>query len=140
VERFSNYGTQNAPVLDRKNGKLMANGPFVIESFVPPDLTKLYDRYRCNAVFEKLITWLRSKGVETRNPLHTLRKEYGSLITAGHGVHAASQLLGHSDISTTVQHYVETRGRATVALGSLLQAPGNIVAFDTMEEPEQKSL
>jgi integrase len=100
-----------------------ANGSFVIESLVPPDMTKLYDHYRCNAVFGKLIDWLRSKGVKTWNPLHTLRKEYGSLVTAGHGVHAASQLLGHADISTTAQHYVETRGRATVELGPLLKGP-----------------
>jgi integrase len=78
-----------------------AGSPFVIESGVAPDVTKLYDHYRCNAVFEKLIGWLRSKGVKTWNPLHTLRKEYGSLVTASHGVHAASQLLGHADISTT---------------------------------------
>jgi integrase len=113
--------------------------PFVIESRVSPDMGKLYDHYRCNAIFEKLIAWLRSKGVKTRNPLHTLRKEYGSLITASYGVHAASQLLGHADITTTVQHYVETKGRAVVSLGSILKAPDNIVAFDTIEDAKQKS-
>jgi integrase len=127
VELFQQYRT-------------IANSSFVIESSVAPDMSKLYNHYRCGAVFGRLIAWLRSKGVETWNPLHTLRKEYGSLITASHGVHAASQLLGHADISTTVQHYVETKGRATVDLGPLLKVPNNTVTFDMSREPKQKSV
>ena len=33
-------------------------------------------------VFQRLYTWLRAKGIKTRSPLHTLRKEFGSAISS----------------------------------------------------------
>jgi hypothetical protein len=37
---------------------------------------------RCQRDIADLIQWLRSHGVVSRTPLHTLRKEYGSEINA----------------------------------------------------------
>ena len=53
---------------------------FVANSAVAVRPAATYHHYRCNALFRDLVGWLRRKGVETHNPLHTLRKEYGSMI------------------------------------------------------------
>jgi len=54
-----------------------AKGCFVIESKVKPRLDVKWEHYRCTSIFENLIEWLQSKGVTTKTPLHTLRKELG---------------------------------------------------------------
>ena len=76
-----------------------AKGSFVIESSndARPDAT--YDHYRCQSCFEKLAEWLREKGVKSRTPLHTLRKEFGSQICDREGIYAASRALRHTDIT-----------------------------------------
>jgi integrase len=99
-----------------------AQGRFVIESNVRPAADKHYAHYRAGAVFNKLIAWLRSRGVVGPKPLHTLRKEYGSLIAARFGIYAAKEMLGHADIGTTAQHYLEPKEKPLVALGHLLPA------------------
>lgn len=67
-----------------------ASGRFVIESYVAPRPEKPYDHYRCATLFEKLIGWLRSAGVGGQRPLHTLRKEFGSLIAQSYRIHAVA--------------------------------------------------
>jgi integrase len=52
--------------------------------------------------------------------LHTLRKEFGSIIAAEHGIYAASRLLRHADITTTAQYYLDKKKRVTSGLGGLL--------------------
>jgi integrase len=91
--------------------------PFVIDSpnEAQPDAT--YNHYRCSHLFDKLIVWLKEHGVSGTKPLHQLRKEFGSLVCAAHGVYVASAMLGHSDISVTANHYLERKGRKTVGLG-----------------------
>jgi site-specific recombinase XerD len=103
---------------------------FVIESQVTPIMHKPYDHYRCATLCEKLIAWLRAKGVEGTKPLHTLRKEFGSLIAASYGIHAAKEMLGHADISTTAAHYLEAKGKPTIGFGNLLKSQ-NVIAMDT---------
>jgi hypothetical protein len=49
--------------------------------------------YRCDAIFDSLTAWLRQNGVKTQRPLHTLRKEFGSLVCQAHGIHATSKAL-----------------------------------------------
>jgi len=56
-------------------------------------------------VHETLCTWLRQKGVKDRKPVHYLRKCFGSLAVADHGIFIASKLLGHSSISITASTY-----------------------------------
>ena len=76
--------------------------------------------YRANATFDTLTAWLRANGVTAKKPLHELRKELGSLITQEHGIHAASQMLRHSSIQVTANHYVAKKSRTTVSVGSWL--------------------
>ncbi len=83
---------------------------FVINSAVAPRQVSTYHHYRCSRIFKELVAWLRGKGVDTTNPLHTLRKEYGSLICQQAGIYAASAALRHTNIQLTRDHYVTRRG------------------------------
>ena len=56
-------------------------------------------------VHETLCGWLKAQGVKDAKPVHYLRKCYGSLAVADHGVFIASKLLGHSNISLTASTY-----------------------------------
>jgi integrase len=96
-----------------------AKGPFVIPSRRPPKVVSRGDYYRCESHFDTLNAWLRGKGVNTQKPLHTLRKEYGSLINKAHGIHAASKALRHPDISVTNNFYTDSRARVTPRFGKL---------------------
>jgi hypothetical protein len=49
-----------------------------------------YYHYRCDRMFKRLTTWLQTHGVEDRNALHTLRKEFGTQINRSHGLFDAS--------------------------------------------------
>lgn len=91
--------------------KKTASGDFVIESTVSPRPGVNWHHYRCACIFRRLNGWLRSKGVDTPNPIHTLRKEFGTLICQQFGIFAAAEALRHSDIRLTRAHYTERRGR-----------------------------
>jgi integrase len=56
-------------------------------------------------IHECLCTWLRKQGINDQKPVHYLRKRYGSIAVADHGVFIASKLLGHSNISITASTY-----------------------------------
>jgi integrase len=76
-----------------------------------------YRRYRCSRIFDKAADWLRTNFLPGENhPIHTLRKEYGSLITQRDGIHAAAELLGHRDIRTASEYYVMRKSRAVTGL------------------------
>lgn len=98
---------------------------FVLESHLPPRPGIDRQFYRANSHFQHLTDWLRSKGVEGNKPLHTLRKEFGSLVNQRHGLFAASQALRHSDISTSARHYVAKKERVSAGLGKLLNPVSN---------------
>lgn len=65
--------------------------------------------YRCRATLRIVNTWLRERGVETEevrgNPLHRLRKQFGSEVATGFGLFAAQKLLGHSSPTVTAKYY-----------------------------------
>jgi integrase len=67
--------------------------------------------YRCMKVFEDLTAWLRSHGVESKRPIHELRKEVGSLIADEHGIYAASRFMRHADIRITAASYLDKKKR-----------------------------
>jgi hypothetical protein len=69
---------------------------------------------------------LRKHGVTAKKPLHELRKELGALITAEHGIYAASRVLRHADLSTTAAHYTDLKTRPTIPVGKWLM-PENVV-------------
>jgi len=82
---------------------------FVIDSPNPPRINMKARCYRCDAVFKGLLAWLRAKGVPAAKPLHTLRKEIGSVIASEHGIFEASRYLRHSDIRITSAFYADKK-------------------------------
>ena len=92
---------------------------FVIRSDRAPQVSKSYRYYRANQHFKALLCWLRDHGVKANKPIHTLRKEYGRLITEKHGIYAAKKLLRHSSIQVTVGYYADDTRHLTVGLGHL---------------------
>ena len=96
-----------------------AKGPFVIPSPLSPKAVLRGDFYRCKRHFQRLSAWLRRQGVTDEKPLHTLRKEFGSLVNRAHGIHAASKALRHADINVTNNFYTDSRVRVTPGLGKL---------------------
>ena len=106
-----------------------AHGKFVIEAGSGVTASRSWgQRYRCDYVFTRLTQWLRKQGVEGAKPVHTLRKEAGSIIATKAGIHAASRFLRHADIQVTSMHYADHKERVTVDIGGLL-APTNVVGL-----------
>jgi integrase len=103
-----------------------ARGRFVVESAVPPRIGATYSHYRCQSVFDSLISWLRSHGIKSRTPLHDLRREYGSYLTKTFGIYTASRALRHSSVQVTEQFYASQKERVSLGLGHLLAKPDNV--------------
>jgi len=106
-----------------KTAMKSAGGDFVIASGAAPMAAPHWNRYRCDCSFKKLLNWLRSKGVTARNPLHTLRKEFGSLINQKFGIYAASAALRHSNITITREAYVDKKQRTAIETSTLIPQP-----------------
>ena len=100
-----------------------------------------WNDYRAEVTFKRLTAWLRSNGVNTRTPLHTLRKEAGSLVCQKAGLFAASRFLRHADVAITAQHYAAQKERVTVGLGSLLSesASGKVLEFKAPRRTKRKT-
>jgi integrase len=106
-------------------------GRFVVESAVRPRIGASYSHYRCQRVFDSLISWLRKHGINTNSPIHTLRKEYGSYLTKTHGIFVASRALRHSSVQVTEQFYASQKERVSLGLGHLLAKPDNVLEIGT---------
>ena len=107
-----------------------AAGAFVIEGGDGVSGPRMWGRnYRVQGVFDRVTAWLRKHGVTAKKPLHELRKELGALITAEHGIYAASRVLRHADLSTTAAHYTDLKTRPTIPVGEWL-TPGNVVPME----------
>ncbi len=102
-----------------KEYKKQTTGSFVIESRVKPRGDTRYAHYRAEKHFRKLTDWLRGKGINTTCPLHTLRKEYGRLVTENYGIYAASKALRHAGIQITAAHYADDKRRILVKMDEL---------------------
>jgi integrase len=94
-------------------------------SVVNPDREHQSNRsnqyYRCEPTFDRVVSWLRKQGVSGDKPLHSLRKEFGSLVCAASDIFVASRQLRHSNLATTESYYVDKRNRTTVPIGTMLQ-------------------
>ncbi len=86
---------------------------FVVESPLKHQSNAKAGRYRCNPVFKKVLAWLRKHGVDGHKPLHTLRKEIGSIIASEHGIFEASRYLRHADIHITSAFYADKKKTIT---------------------------
>lgn len=96
--------------------------------------------YRAGAVFDRLTAWLRAHGVTARKPLHELRKELGSLVTAEHGIYAASRVLRHSNVATTAAHYTDLKNRPVIDIGGWITGSENITPFpDQNQKTDSKN-
>jgi integrase len=88
--------------------------------------------HRCKPT-KSFVYWLKAKARKLhskaleKKPLHTLRKEFGSVVCERHGIYSASLSLGHANIGITARYYLDKKSRATVGLGHLLTAPKNVV-------------
>jgi hypothetical protein len=51
--------------------------------------------------------------VDNAKPLHTMRKEIGSIMASEHGIFAASRYLRHSDIRITSAIYADKKKAVT---------------------------
>ncbi len=98
---------------------------FVIGTAVSTEIAPHWNHYRCDCTFKKLLDWLRSKGVTARNPLHTLRKEFGSLINQKFGIYAASAALRHSNIGITRDAYVDKKERTALNIFEMIPQTTN---------------
>jgi integrase len=118
----------DASVVELLRGfRARATGAFVIEGGDGVGGPRMWGRnYRVQSVFDRVTAWLRGHGVTARKPLHELRKELGALITAEHGIYAASRVLRHSDLATTAAHYTDLKTRPTIPVGEWLM-PENVV-------------
>jgi len=97
--------------------KQVAQGQFVVHSNNQPRTTKLYRHYRCDSHFKFVNQWLRNHGVKAIKPLHTLRKEFGSLVVEKFGLVAAKSALRHASVEITMTYYVQDRREANTGLG-----------------------
>jgi integrase len=114
------YENHLAAMVAIKNPKRLND--FVIQAagFAKPRLDKAYIRYRCNVQFERLTAWLRAHGVKGPRPLHTLRKEAGSIVNASQGIHVASRFLRHSNVAITSAVYADSRSMQPIRLADLV--------------------
>ncbi|MDQ8181163.1 tyrosine-type recombinase/integrase [Pelagicoccus sp. SDUM812005] len=93
-------------------------GDFVLESSKPPLRHQVtYQYHRAEKAQRELIAWLRENGVKARSPIHSLRKEFGSLINQVYGIHTASSALRHSTVTVTESHYICQKVKPVIALG-----------------------
>lgn len=114
-------------------------GPFVISSLLPSNPNATHHYYRAGRHFDDLNIWLRGKGVVDDKPLHTLRKEFGSLVCEQAGIFAASAALRHSSIQVSAAHYVDKKSRVVVKFGGLLEDSTLKSLPDPAAEPEAKA-
>jgi integrase len=82
--------------------------------------TKPDDHVTNPAALDRAVTWLRANGVDTHKPLHTLRKEFGSIINESADLYTASKALRHSSLSVTAGVYVDSRKRVAPDIRALL--------------------
>jgi integrase len=116
-----------------------AHGQYVLEEGSGITSSRFWgQRYRCGDVFDRVTKWLRAQGVDGAKPLHTLRKEAGSIIATKAGIFAASRFLRHADMQVTSMHYADHKERVTVDMDALL-TPGNTIPFQ-LDNPKRESL
>jgi integrase len=121
------------------------DGDFVIPAMkaAPGEKSRAWgNRYRGTTAFEKASAWLRAHGVNANKPIHTLRKEAGSIIATRDGIFAASAFLRHSDISVTARYYADKKTRTTIDMAALLApvpepVPENVVPLPKAKQAER---
>lgn len=94
--------------------------------YLIPDSVSKATTLRLMRHYRKISLWLQEMGVTGQNRLHTLRKEFGSLVATSHGIFVASTYLGHSSVVVTQEHYGSLVGQPNVNIGSLIEGEPSI--------------
>jgi integrase len=85
------------------------NSPYILGGQPSGSVEKNGWGYRCRETLRIANDWLRARGVESGvvrgNPLHRLRKQFGSEVATAFGLFAAQKLLGHSSPMVTAKYY-----------------------------------
>lgn len=102
--------------------KERARGIFVIEAQRSPQSPAFYAHYRAPDTYAQLCAWLRQNATPTDKPIHTLRKEFGRLITEKMGIYAASLALRHTTTTVTQIYYADDTRPKLTGLGAILKA------------------
>ncbi|NDV60968.1 tyrosine-type recombinase/integrase [Puniceicoccales bacterium CK1056] len=97
-----------------------AAGAFFLEAEAKPEGSRTDRGYRCNRHFKALTAWLRKKGMDSKAPIHDLRREFGSFVCENTGIHAASVILGHSGVAVTEKYYLDVSRKTPPGIGKLL--------------------
>ncbi len=88
--------------------RYMIGGPEIAEEDVPSKKAQGLT-YRNPGTFRKINLWLRERGVESGkargHPLHTLRKQFGSMVATEHGLFQTQHVLGHKSPLVTSKYY-----------------------------------
>ena len=80
------------------------------------------------------------QGVDTMKPLHTMRKEIGSIIASEHGIFEASRYLRHSDIRITSAIYADKKKTVTPkAFAGLLTSAPNVIEANFIDKAVEAS-
>jgi integrase len=90
----------------QSNGRgLDGVSPVRPQEAIPPilDLRKHNVLRQSQRIQSQATTWLRQQGIMTAKPLHTLRKEFGSVVASSGDIHQAQRQLRHAQISTTAK-------------------------------------
>lgn len=112
-------------LLDELKKHIDGSGLFVIAPNIAPAANRAPGYYRCDDVLKRVTSWLRAHGITGAMPLHTLRKEFGSLVNAATDIHTASRQLRHTTIKMTAAVYTDNRRRpaSAVPIGAMLAQP-----------------
>lgn len=85
------------------------SSPYITGGVVSDAASKGGWSYRRRDVLRVANAWLRARGVESgsskSNPLHRLRKQFGSEVATSFGLFAAQKLLGHASPTVTAKYY-----------------------------------
>jgi len=86
-----------------------AGSPYILGGMPSRAVERNGFGYRRREILRVVHHWLRERGVEAgearSNPLHRLRKQFGSEVATGFGLFAAQKLLGHSSPTVTAKYY-----------------------------------
>jgi integrase len=126
----------DAGLLDELKKHIDGSGLFVIAPNLSAAPNRAPGYYRCDEILKRVTSWLRAHGVMGAMPLHTLRKEFGSLVNAATDIHTASRQLRHTTIKMTAAVYADNRRRpaSAVPIGAMLTAPATGV-----KQPKSKA-
>lgn len=90
------------------------------DPYLIPDSASKSKGLRLMRHYKKISAWLLKMNVPGNNRLHTLRKEFGSLVATKHGIFVASKYLGHSSVVVTEEHYASLVKQPDIDIGSLI--------------------